>query len=560
MTATAYWRALDRFRGIVAEFPDREAVIFAAGGHSGALPEYHQLTYAELDDWSDAIAERLTAARVARGTRTIVLVTPGPELYAVLYGLFKIGAVPVLIDPGMGLWKMVRCLRAADAEAFIGVPQAHAARVVFGAYFRRIRLAVTVGSRWFWRGPTLASWGRKAVAAVPVRDPAPDGDPLLIAYTTGSTGPAKAVVLTHGNISAMVDQVDAARDRIAPGTSLITAPVAGILELLLGSRCVLPPLIPSQVGATDPAHVVDAVDRFGVRTMFASPAVLIPLLQHLRGCGAQLPTLQSIYSGGAPVPDWCIEGLRQVLSEDARVYAGYGATEALPMSTIESRELLGALVERAQRGAGVCVGRPALDVRARIIPITDDPLPTWADVQAREADPADDSGVGELVVAGPNVSTRYLWPESANVAGKIVDGETVWHRTGDLSWIDEQERIWFCGRKSQRVITGAGTIFTVQLEQVFNVVPGVQRTALVGVGPRGTQRPVLCVELAPDADRAAVGTALRRRRAEFEIAAPVSEFLFHPGFPVDIRHNAKIGREKLAVWAARQPSENEEAS
>jgi acyl-CoA synthetase (AMP-forming)/AMP-acid ligase II len=150
------------------------------------------------------------------------------------------------------------------------------------------------------------------------------------------------------------------------------------------------------------------------------------------------------------------------------------------------------------------------------------------------------------------------------VAGKIVDGETIWHRTGDLSWIDEQGRIWFCGRKSQRVITGAGTIFTVQVEQVFNVVPGVGRTALVGVGPRGAQRAVLCVELAPDADRAAVESALYGRRAEFDIAAGVSEFLFHPGFPVDIRHNAKIGREKLAIWAgrqlrARQASEKQEA-
>lgn len=553
MTATTYWRALDRFRGIVAAHPDREAVIFPVGGRVDSVPDYRQLSYAELDDWSDAIAERLTAAGVAGGTRTIVLVQPGPELYAVLYGLFKTGAVPVLIDPGMGLRKMLRCLAAADAEAFIGVPRAQAVRIVLRPYFRRVRLAVMVGGPRWWPGPALARWGRKPVAAPPVREPAPDSDPLLIAYTTGSTGPAKAVVLTHGNISAMIDQVDAARERIAPGTSLITAPVAGILELLLGSRCVLPPLIPSRVGATDPAHLVDAVGRFGVRTMFASPAVLIPLLEHVREHGARLPALRSIYSGGAPVPDWCIAGLRQVLSEDARVYAGYGATEALPMSTIESRELLGELVERSWRGDGVCVGRPALDVRARIVPITDDPLPTWADVPAREDVPASDGlGVGELVVAGPNVSTRYFWPESANVTGKIADGETVWHRTGDLAWIDERGRIWFCGRKSQRVLTDAGTIFTVQVEQVFNVVPGVRRTALVGVGPRGGQRPVLCVELAPHADRAAVDAGLRQRRAEFAIAAPVSDFLYHPGFPVDIRHNAKIGREKLAIWATRQ--------
>ncbi|GAB2706771.1 fatty acid CoA ligase family protein [Nocardia thraciensis] len=552
MTTATYWRALDRFREVVAAQPNREAVIYPWGRTAAGLPDYRQLTYAELDDWSDAIAERFTTAGVGHGTRTIVLVTPGPELYAVLYGLFKIGAVPVVIDPGMGLRKMLRCLQAADAEAFVGVPQAQAVRIVFRAYFRRVRVAVTVGSRWFWRGPSLADWGRKPVAAVPRREPAPDSDPLLIAYTTGSTGPAKAVVLTHGNISAMIDQVDAARERVAPGTSLITAPVAGILELLLGSRCVLPPLIPSQVGSTDPAHVVDAVNRFGVRTMFASPAVLIPLLRHVEAKAVELPTLQSIYSGGAPVPDWCIAGLRRVLPEQARVYAGYGATEALPMSTVESRELLGGLVERAHRGAGFCVGRPAQDVRARIVAITDDPLPTWSDVIAREADLVASRGIGELVVSGPNVSTHYFWPESANATGKIADDDVVWHRTGDLAWIDEQDRIWFCGRKSQRLVTPDGPLFTVQVEQVFNTIAGVARTALVGVGPRGAQRPVLCVELEPGADREAVDTELRSRRSEFDVAAPVTEFLFHPGFPVDIRHNAKIGREKLAVWAGRQ--------
>ncbi|MBF6236538.1 AMP-binding protein [Nocardia otitidiscaviarum] len=551
MTAATYWRALDRFRDIVAAHPDREAVIYADGRNAAGLPDYRQLTYAELDSWSDAIAANFLAAGVGRGMRTIVLVRPGPELYAVLNGLFKIGAVPVIIDPGMGLFKMMRCLQAADAEAFVGVPEAQAVRIVFRAYFRKVRLAVTVG-RGFWRGPTLDSWGRTPPAPLPERQPAPDDDPLLIAYTTGSTGPAKAVVLTHGNLSAMIEQVDAAREHMEPGTSLITAPVAGILELLIGSRCVLPPLIPSKVGATDPEHVVDAVHRFGVKTMFASPAVLIPLLRHIEQHGSQLPTLESIYSGGAPVPDWCIAGLRAVLPEDAKVYSGYGATEALPMATIESRELLGDLVEAAHRGEGVCVGKPALHVRARIIAITDDPLLTWDDVDERAEELAATDWIGELVVSGPNVSTRYLWPDSANTVGKISDGEVVWHRTGDLARIDDQGRIRFCGRKSQRVETADGPLFTVRVEQVFNVVSGVARTALVGVGERGAQRPVLCVELEPDADRKAVEVNLRKRQAEFEITAPVTAFLFHPGFPVDIRHNAKIGREKLAVWAAKQ--------
>ncbi|TLG04196.1 peptide synthase [Nocardia cyriacigeorgica] len=552
MSTATYWQAIDRFRAVAQRDPEREAVIFPAHVPESGAPTYRTLSYRELDRWSDTIAERLTADGVGAGTRTIVLVLPSPQLFAIMLGLLKIGAVPVVIDPGMGLRKMVHCLRAVEAEAFIGIPQAHAVRVLFRRSFRRVRTSVTVGRRWCWGGDTLAEWGREPSGAGLDRAPADPGEVLLIAFTTGSTGPAKAVELTHGNLAAMVDQVHTARDGIAPDTSLITLPLVGILDLLLGARCVLPPLIPSKVGSTDPAHVVDAITRFGVRTMFASPAVLIPLLRELRRRPTPLPTLDSVFSGGAPVPHWCIAGLREVLHDEARVYAGYGSTEALPMATIESRELLDGLVERTQRGEGVCIGRPSDRIEARVIAITDDPLPTWADAEKRAPELDGTRGVGELVVAGPNVSTRYYWPDRANTAGKIADGARIWHRTGDLATIDEQGRIWFCGRKSQRVRTAAGPMFTVQVEQIFNTVAGVARTALVGVGEPGAQRPVLCVEPEPGADTAALVSALRALAARSELTAAVDHFLIHPSFPVDIRHNAKIGREQLAVWAAKQ--------
>ncbi|MDE1673950.1 fatty acid CoA ligase family protein [Nocardia gipuzkoensis] len=552
MTTGTYWQAIDRFRAVVRTDPNRVAVRYAHGVDPDGLPAYRHLTYRELDLWSKAIAGRLSAAGVGTGTRTIVLVLPSPELYAIMFALLELGAVPVVIDPGMGVRKMLRCLRAVDAEAFIGIPQAHALRVLFRRSFRTVRTAVTVGGRWFWRGESLRAWGRTPTVPVPPGSPATDDDLLLIAFTTGSTGPAKAVRMTYGNLAAMVDQVHMARGEITPEASLITLPLVGVLDLLLGSRCVLPPLIPSKVGATDPAHVVDAIRKFGVRTMFASPAVLIPLLEYLRTHPVTLPSLDSIYSGGAPVPDWCVAGLREVLHEDAEVVAGYGATEALPMSTIESRELLNGLVERAQHGEGTCVGRPAYQVQARIVAITDEPIPTMARAEELAGELETTRGIGELVVAGPNVSTGYYWPEQANAQGKIIDGDRIWHRTGDLGWIDEQGRIWFCGRKSQRVITAQGPMFTVQVEQVFNNVAGVARTALVGIGPRGAQRPVLCVEVKPGADPDFVEPALRTRGAQFDLTKRIADFLVHPSFPVDIRHNAKIGRERLAVWAAER--------
>ncbi|MFC4605337.1 fatty acid CoA ligase family protein [Rhodococcus kronopolitis] len=535
---------LDRLTVTARDRPGDPAVTYAAGVASEGLPDYTDVTFGELDEWSDALAERFAAAGMTAGVRTIVLVNPGPELYAILFGLFKTGAVPVVIDPGMGLRPMLRCLAAVNPQAFVGLPQAHAVRVLFRRGFRGVGAKVTVGRRWFWGGQNLAGLGRKPVGERPPTAPAGDDELLMIAFTTGSTGPAKAVELTHGNLAAMLTQTQAVTAVTAEESALVTLPMFGVLYLLLGAQVVLPPLVPSKVGDTDPRHVVDAVNRFRVRTMFASPALLGPLLDHARTHEVVMPTVRAVFSGGAPVPAAVITGLREVLPGDAQVHAGYGATEAIPMSTIESRELLDGLIERAQSGDGTCIGRPVDGVEVRVVAVTDDPIRDWAQAEPlREA-------IGELVVRGANVSTRYHWPTTANLTGKITDGDRTWHRTGDLGRIDDQGRIWFCGRKSQRVETGAGTLHPVQVEQVFNAAPGVARTALVGVGDRGAQRPVLCVEATPGADAAAVLDGLRERGARFPLTAQIDRFLLHPRFPVDIRHNAKIGREELAVWAA----------
>ncbi len=141
------------------------------------------------------------------------------------------------------------------------------------------------------------------------------------------------------------------------------------------------------------------------------------------------------------------------------------------------------------------------------------------------------------------------------VANQHASSERIVHRMGDLGYFDADGRLWFCGRKSQRVVTARGTLCTEQVEPVFNVHPEVRRTALVGVGERGAQRPVLCVELREGVardERPRIAAELRHRAEGFVHTAQVETFLFHPRFPVDIRHNAKIGREKLAAWAAKR--------
>jgi len=199
-------------------------------------------------------------------------------------------------------------------------------------------------------------------------------------------------------------------------------------------------------------------------------------------------------------------------------------------------------------GHGVCVGRPVKSITLAIIAISDGPVDAWSDELTLPA-----WEVGEITVRGPQVSKEYLNRPEATRMAKIPDQSGgVWHRMGDVGYLDGSGRIWFCGRKTHRVQTLKGTIYTIPVEGVFNTHPKIFRTALVGLGLKGSQQPVLCVELETKATKPEQ-ELIRRELLELGSRYPhtkqIREILFHPAFPVDIRHNAKIFREKLAVWA-----------
>jgi acyl-CoA synthetase (AMP-forming)/AMP-acid ligase II len=246
----------------------------------------------------------------------------------------------------------------------------------------------------------------------------------------------------------------------------------------------------------------------------------------------------------------------ELLPEGARFWTPYGATECLPVAAIDGCELL-SLRARTEAGAGTCVGRPVPPNEVRIIRIEDDAILEWSDGLL-----AAPGVVGEITVAGPSATDAYFNRDVQTRLAKIREGGRVVHRMGDLGYFDADGRLWFCGRKSQRVVVDAATtLCTEQVEPIFNAHPAVRRSALAGIGPRdGAQRPVLVYELEPGVDgrsRKRIPTELRAIAARHSHAARVVAFMRYPKpFPVDIRHNAKIGRETLAAWAARQPLED----
>lgn len=508
------------------------------------------LSYAELDARSDAIAAGLAARGIVRGTRTVLMVRPTPEFFLLMFALFKAGAVPVLVDPGIDKRALKQCLDEAAPEAFIGIPLAQLARVLL-RWARSARVRVTTGARALFADVTLAEIERAGAGAGPqLADTQPD-DVAAILFTSGSTGIPKGVVYRHRHFVAQIAMMREAFGIVAGGVDLPTFPPFALFDPALGLTSIIPDMDPTRPAKADPRKLHAAMQRFGVDQLFGSPALMRVLTDH----GEPLPGLRRVTSAGAPVPADVVAKLRELLPPEAQFWTPYGATECLPVAVIEGRELL-TLRTRTEQGAGTCVGRAVPPNEVRLIRVTDEAIEYWSNELIVKG-----GIVGEITVAGPSATDLYFNREAQTRLAKIREtlldgGERIVHRMGDLGYVDAEGRLWFCGRKSQRVVTAETTLCTEQVEPVFNTHPDVRRTALVGIGRFGAQRAVLCVELragVPAREWPRIEAELRHLGEGFVHTAKVAAFLHHPKpFPVDIRHNAKIGREKLALWAAKR--------
>jgi acyl-CoA synthetase (AMP-forming)/AMP-acid ligase II len=333
--------------------------------------------------------------------------------------------------------------------------------------------------------------------------------------------------------------------------TVATFPPFALFGPALGQTTVLPDMDFTRPAAADPEHLRDLMARHEADLLFASPALLASLARHRRS----LPSLRPVLSSGAPVPGHVVDTITTLLPEGAAISTPYGMTEALPICAIGGAELL-ATTTLYGPPRGVCVGAPAPDTDVLVIGVDDRPLPAIG-----AGDVVEDGHVGELVVRGPQVTGAYAGRPAATARAKTTwQGRTA-HRTGDLAWRDAHGRLWFCGRAVHRVHTAAGPIDPLPVEQLVLDHPHVERAALVGIGDAGAMHPVLVVQPTSGAVASAWRPAARRRRARLFAdlrarldahphGAVVETVLLRRRIPVDARHNAKIGYEQLARWAA----------
>jgi acyl-CoA synthetase (AMP-forming)/AMP-acid ligase II len=551
------------------------AVAMPRGRDAAGHRIYQSLTFRELDDDSNLLADGLASIGVRPGMRLALLVPPSIDFISLVFAMFKAGAVTVLIDPGMGRKNMIGCLADSQPEGFVGIPLAQAIRSLLAGRFPKAKHNLTVGRRWFWGGRTLAQLRARRLSEGfrPAQTSA--DDPAAIIFTTGSTGPPKGVLYRHGNFDRQADEI---RDfyNIQPGEiDLPGFPLFALFNCAMGVTTVIPDMDPTRPAKVDPRNIIEAINDWKVTQAFGSPAIWNAVGRYCEENKIVLPTLKRVLSAGAPVPPHVLKRMKAAIAASGYasstthlaphvlkrmqaaiapqgdVHTPYGATEALPVASIAATEVLGETAAMSATGAGTCVGRHFPGIEWKVIRITDGPIPTIG-----EAEELPLGEIGELIVRGPVVTTEYVTRTDANALHKIADGTGFWHRMGDVGYLDG-ERFWFCGRKSHRVITAAGTLFTIPCEAIFNQHPRVYRSALVGAGQPGRQRPVVFIEPWPEhrvtskADRDRFLAELQVLAKRHEHTAGIRDFFFLDALPVDIRHNAKIFREQLKLKADR---------
>jgi acyl-CoA synthetase (AMP-forming)/AMP-acid ligase II len=516
---------------------------------------YRAVSFRELDDDSTRIAAGLHRLGVQPGQRIVLLVKPGIDFISLTFALFKAAAIVVLIDPGMGREHLLNCLESVEPDGFVAIPLAHAARLVHRRRFVNARHNVTAGPRWLRLGGVpLQDLRQQSVDGWRVPEVAAD-DAAAIIFTTGSTGPPKGVLYTHGNFATQVDELQTFY-QIQPGeVDLPGFPLFALFNSAMGVTTVIPDMDPRRPAQVDPKRIVQAVGDWQVTQAFGSPAIWNVVGRHCEQTGTKLPTLRRVLSAGAPVPPHVLRRMMSAIADDGEMHTPYGATESLPVASISATEVLRETAAQSAQGAGTCVGKRFSTIDWRVIRVDDGPL---EDILECEELPRGE--IGELIVRGPAVTRWYVTRTEANALHKIRDQDRFWHRIGDVGYLDEQDRFWFCGRKAHRVITALGTMYTIPCEAIVNQHSSIYRSALCGIGSAPEQTPVMIAEPWPgkmpstNVARTTLLDELYHLAQQHDHTRVMARhhFLLHPSLPVDIRHNAKIFREKLAPWAQRQ--------
>jgi acyl-CoA synthetase (AMP-forming)/AMP-acid ligase II/pimeloyl-ACP methyl ester carboxylesterase len=516
---------------------------------SSAGLSYTHLRYSALAEIVNKYERGLTELGLESGDRVLMLVPPGVEFLALSYAVMGRGAVPVFVDPGIGMPALVRCIEDADPQAFIGTPRAQLLRLLRRKVFSRIKFSLSVSE---WRLGADASLSLlRSYASVPM--PASSNKGVsLIAFTSGATGNPKGVLFSNQVMAAQLEILSKVFGMQAGDKDLPLLPIFSLFNLPLGVASVVAPIDPKHPLSLDPDLIVKIIDDLSIQQSFGSPTLWNKIADFCLRSRRTLPSLKRIFMAGAPVPLEVVQKVQQLLP-NGQAFTPYGATEALPVTLIAAHELEALTpVPAVSSELGTYVGKAVPGVHVRVVRVSEDAL------SESELQDCSVGEIGEIIVSGASVSAAYLARPDANKFSKVkcADG-SFWHRMGDMGYLDADQGLYFCGRKAHRVTAAGGKVwYSIPTERIFNQHPKVRRSALVAL--ERSNQPAIVIEPKPEfwPSNEQAQAEFTKELCELARSTPLtqslSQFFFHQSFPVDSRHNAKIFRDRLGAWASEQ--------
>jgi len=529
-----------RIRSVAEQFPEKRSVVFSKRA-KGQNYEYPYYSFKEFEERSNQFANRFIKLGIRPGMRTLLFVKPCLDFSVITFALFKVGAVPVLIDPGMGFKNLLSCIRQVRPEAMVSIGLVHWMRRFKKSYFKNILVKISLQNVWgntAWLYKNLEEESKHFEIY-----PAKMEDYSAILFTSGGTGIPKGVLYTHGILHAQTDALKSMFNLDENQIDMPGFPLFALFTLAMGMTSVIPDMDPTRPAQCDPAKIVKNILDQDASFVAGSPSIWAKVGHYCLKNRLSLPTVKYVVMFGAPVRSEIHEMFQNILPQ-GDTYTPYGATECLPVSLISGKEILQGKKRQTEQGAGTCIGQVIQNTEVKIIKSSDIPLIHFEEMPSNE--------IGEIIVSGPQVTPAYFdMPHETEKAKILIDGK-LWHRMGDVGYLDDEQNLWFMGRKTHQVIVDQNTVFyPIRIEAIFNQHPLIKRSALVKLTRGGSVFPGLVIERKDQS----IGLDDKFQSELLSIASSsphtkvIDHFFVHPAFPVDVRHNIKIDRVRLSHWA-----------
>jgi len=497
---------------------------------------YTSYTFEELNNQINRICNKLSIMGVRPGDKVLFFVKPNLDFCAITFALFRLGAITVFIDPGMKKKYFFQCIKELRPDVIIGIPAVHILRKIFFWVFKDIKISITTGKKNGLFTPSLYTKLKEQPSHYQTYEPQLN-DLAAILYTSGGTGKPKGVEYTH---AIFINQTYMLRDEFNLTYNDIDIPgfpLFSFFTLAMGMNSVIPDMDFSRPGECDPKKLFQNITDSQATFVAGSPAIWSRLARYCHDHQLTLPSVKYLVMFGAPVSNEIHSWLSKALVNGTSC-TPYGATECLPISNISGQYILNHTATLTDRGAGTCVGLPLNGINIKIIEQFDGPLKKLSDCHELAA-----GEIGEIIVNSPNVTRAYFEKPAETELAKIYENDVIWHRMGDVGYLDQDGRLWFCGRKKHVVTIDHNKYYPIPVEQIINQHPHVKRSALVL--HTKTNLPSIVVETDEKFDEHFV-ISLKEFVSKNEKTNFIKLFFYKDKFPVDVRHNIKIDRLALS--------------